>query len=629
MAVDEDKDDVQPPQAPIVRQRSVSRRDGDDPCKKDDITDGENLKIKPENKGKRAQERGSKKSACYKVACLLVLFVVLAISLDSLLWWPSSSSFNANSNQSFPKLAKNNFTLRPEDHTNVEPNTIDLQWRISTGLRSPDGVSKLVYLINNEFMGPTIEAKSGDFINIDVVNELDGEGVAFHFHGLRMRGYNAMDGAVGITQDPIPAGHSFVYRFQIGKGEHGTYWYHAHSQVQRGDGLFGAFVVHRPRQEVYEHWAQYDEDRVLMINDWYHRSSEKALVWYLRSGSFGMEPVPDSILINGVGHFNCSDAVAARPVQCQPLDFTPIQFESSKSYRLRLINSGMLSGVTVALSGARLTVMEIDGGNAVTPSSAASIGILYPGQRVDLLVEWTSEVSTLEPTLTISLDKLAFRYPNPSLTTTQTFPVQLSGPITNNHGDNVEEHVDLLQLTSLSAVAFPAKPDLMLVLYTTTLKLARLSNVPHGFINHTTWIPQSPPLISLPRESYDSHQLVPHLPYNATEPTWIDIILNNLDDDDHPFHLHGYSPYILATHRSNFGWGSWNPFKADEPPGSPLELERSARRDTFMVPRRGYVVFRFRADSPGIWLFHCHVLWHLGSGMGMSFEVGESRSGID
>ncbi len=39
------------------------------------------------------------------------------------------------------------------------------------------------------------------------------------------------------------------------------------------------------------------------------------------------------------------------------------------------------------------------------------------------------------------------------------------------------------------------------------------------------------------------------------------------------------------------------------------------RRDTIEVAGNGYVVIRFRADNPGIFLFHCHIEWHVESGL--------------
>lgn len=149
----------------------------------------------------------------------------------------------------------------------------------------------------------------------------------------------------------------------------------------------------------------------------------------------------------------------------------------------------------------------------------------------------------------------------------------------------------------------PNKADRTIVLYTTTLKLARLSNVPHGFMNHTTWSPQSPPLLLLSRSDYNKDQLIPFIPL-TDPPLWIDIVLNNLDEDDHPFHLHGHAPFVLQTHSEGWGFGSWNPYTSEVPPGGEIDLSRAVKRDTFMVPRRGYVVLRFKADNPGIWMFH-------------------------
>lgn len=44
-------------------------------------------------------------------------------------------------------------------------------------------------------------------------------------------------------------------------------------------------------------------------------------------------------------------------------------------------------------------------------------------------------------------------------------------------------------------------------------------------------------------------------------------------------------------------------------------------RDTVMVPYRGYAVLRFHAENPGVWVFHCHTLWHMASGMAMVLDV--------
>jgi len=360
---------------------------------------------------------------------------------------------------------------------------------------------------------------------------------------------------------------------------------------------------------------------VIMINDWYHRSADDALRWYMRSGSFGMEPVPDSILINGRGAFNCSHIIPARPVECVSrlgAKLPNMRFEANNLYRLRFVNAGMLAGVSISIPGIAMTIIEVDGGEQIEPRKATTLGILYPGQRVDVLVRWPAAG---DDEIQIALDEDAFRYPNPALATVQTFPIKVSGFISSKQQPPKPRHIDLLNVSPLISHDIPLIADRIIVLYTTTLKLARLSNIPHGFINHTTWSPQSPPLNQLPRAQFNHDQLVPFIPLTSP-PLWIDIVLNNLDEDDHPFHLHGHAPFVLQTHSEGWGYGSWNPFETDVPPGGDLDLSRVVKRDTFIVPRRGYVVLRFKADNVGIWMFHCHVLWHLGSGMAMGFEIG-------
>lgn len=47
--------------------------------------------------------------------------------------------------------------------------------------------------------------------------------------------------------------------------------YHAHAgPFQRSDGLFGAFIIEDPDAPF-----KYDEDRVLLLSDWYHKSGRE------------------------------------------------------------------------------------------------------------------------------------------------------------------------------------------------------------------------------------------------------------------------------------------------------------------------------------------------------------------
>lgn len=105
-------------------------------------------------------------------------------------------------------------------------------------------VIKGAYTLNHTSPGPAIVATEGDLVQVTLVNESVKQGVTLHWHGVDLP--NGEDGVAGITQDAVPIGGHFVYRFVA---EHpGTYWYHSHQvsdeQVRRG--LFGSLVI-RPK----------------------------------------------------------------------------------------------------------------------------------------------------------------------------------------------------------------------------------------------------------------------------------------------------------------------------------------------------------------------------------------------
>lgn len=225
---------------------------------------------------------------------------------------------------------------------------------------------------------------------LHIHNDLETEGVSLHWHGLRMKNQNLMDGAVGITQCPIPPGRDYVYNITIGDEEHGTFWWHSHSDVQRADGLWGGLIVHSPQEA-----SSQPEDYLVMVSDWFHRNQTEVLAWYADASSRGNEPVPDSLLVNGRGRFNCSMAVPARPVVCSQIavhGLAPLFNPSrEKAMQLRFVNTGSVAGFSVQIDGATMKPFRIDGGFSVHAEGSDSIGIIYPGERVDVDVKWTED----------------------------------------------------------------------------------------------------------------------------------------------------------------------------------------------------------------------------------------------
>lgn len=83
-------------------------------------------------------------------------------------------------------------------------------------------------------------------------------------------------------------------------------------------------------------------------------------------------------------------------------------------------------------------------------------------------------------------------------------------------------------------------------------------------------------------------------------------------------HTHGHSFQVL--YRSPPNAGVFNPRRM------PAIRPNPVRRDVIVVNAGGYAVIAFRADNPGCWFLcvpqmneitssHCHIDWHLVSGM--------------
>jgi FtsP/CotA-like multicopper oxidase with cupredoxin domain len=88
-------------------------------------------------------------------------------------------------------------------------------------------------------------------------------------------------------------------------------------------------------------------------------------------------------------------------------------------------------------------------------------------------------------------------------------------------------------------------------------------------------------------------------PLQISEGERVQLNLLNRTPMPHPMHLHGH------------------PFQVVEIDGSRFS---GALRDTVLVPPKRRVVVVFDANNPGLWAFHCHLLYHLEAGMFTTFK---------
>jgi iron transport multicopper oxidase len=109
-------------------------------------------------------------------------------------------------------------------------------------------------------------------------------------------------------------------------------------------------------------------------------------------------------------------------------------------------------------------------------------------------------------------------------------------------------------------------------------------------------------------------------PYVAKKGDIVQLTVNNLDAAIHPFHLHGHQ--FQVCERPSSGAGTYNGHDR-EFPAVPM------RRDTIAVNPGSYAVIRFVADNPGVWLFHCHIEWHVVMGLTATIiEAPEDLAGL-
>jgi iron transport multicopper oxidase len=91
----------------------------------------------------------------------------------------------------------------------------------------------------------------------------------------------------------------------------------------------------------------------------------------------------------------------------------------------------------------------------------------------------------------------------------------------------------------------------------------------------------------------------------------------------HPFHLHGHTFYVVRSAGSTT-YNYVNPVRSDFPFTSTIidyTLCLQPQRDVVNTgtSTSDNVTIRFVADNPGPWFLHCHIDWHLNTGLAIVF----------
>ncbi|CAN9168996.1 unnamed protein product [Alternaria alternata] len=538
--------------------------------------------------------------------------------------------------------------LRPEEDYilssgwdfNAPPTTREYTWEVTDHILNPDGVYRPMILINGTFPGPLIECNEGDELVVHVRNQAT-NATSIHWHGLYQNGTNWMDGTVGVTQCPIAPGHSFTYRFNV-TGQTGTYWYHSHVSMQASDGLVGPLIIHAQdgEEKMELQKVPYEQDRVVLLSDFYYDLSSDLLMQYLSPGSENDEPVPPSALINGR---NVRDCAGLPNRNCSSSGISNALFSLSRTSntRLRIINVGAFAEFALQIDEHEFQVTEVDGTD-VYPQSVHRLNI-NPAQRYSIVLTPPSEDGNKEAYwMRARMVTHCFAYEEPELQEEVRgilyYPTTDNGtkelvPKSKDWPEIIDVECRDLNTSTLEPVIAIAPPeiDTQYALYLRSSFQIGDWRLSRGYLNDSSFRTNATsPILNtmlstrtvessvheriLDTDTFDPlHQLI----YQTQSTRTITILIQNLDDGNHPFHLHGYKFFVLAQ-----GHG-YPPSSLLEPDyvGSHLNLTNPLRRDTASVEAYGWLLISFVADNPGMWAFHCHIGWHTEAGLMMVFAT--------
>lgn len=314
-------------------------------------------------------------------------------------------------------------------------------------------------------------------------------------------------------------------------------------------------------------------------------------------------PLPDSIIVNEGGNGK-------------------ITVEKGKTYRFRIICFSAFASAFLDFASHTMNIIMQDG--SYIQETAADQLRISPAQRYDVLITPASNDTGNYPFL-FALDINA-DYTNPAASPLPiTWPHNFTGYLVTDASASTTA-VDVINsfhpaddsLFSNPTGAGPYDP------VTRTIVLdfdfcTDNNSIPRACFNGQPYVPQTvPTLYSAATTDDDNSDPVVYggvNPFVVSTNEVVDLVVNNLDAAIHPFHLHGHQFQVLERPAS--GAGKW--------PGTTSPPAHPASKDTVHIQGDSYAVLRFTADNPGVWLFHCHIEWHVEMGLTATIIEGPDQ----
>jgi FtsP/CotA-like multicopper oxidase with cupredoxin domain len=473
------------------------------------------------------------------------------------------------------------------------------------------GKPKRAIAVNGQIPMPTLTFTEGDTAEIYVHNNLD-EVTSLHWHGLFLP--NRMDGVPNLTQMGIKPHTTYLYKFPI--VQTGTHWYHSHSGLQEQIGMYGAFIMKKKKEWdipsipiVLSEWTDMKPHEVQRslhaATDWFaiKKGTTQSYTEAIREGHFKTKVTNEWKRMNAM---DVSDVYYNKFLINGENQHEQKQFKAGDKVRLRIANGGASSYFWLTYSGGKITVVATDG-NDVEPvevdrliiavSETYDVVVTIPDNKsYEFLV--TPEDRTGSASLWLGSGE---KVPAKKLPKLKYFAgMKMMNDMMDMKGDLVsmegmEMHNQIMDMNTVMYPEIAETPDIVTLNYT-MLRDPKKTTLPPGPVKELHFTLTG-----------NMNRYVWNLDNKVVSETDrilikkgenIRLILYNNSMMRHPMHLHGHDFRVIN------GQGDYAPMK------NVLDM-MPMERDTI----------EFAATEPGgDWFFHCHILYHMMSGMGRIFR---------
>lgn len=465
---------------------------------------------------------------------------------------------------------------------------------ISEQTVDPAGRAVRGLTINGSIPGPTLRFREGDFARIRVHNQLKNEETSIHWHGLLLP--NEQDGVPHLTTPPVLPGESHVFEFELKHS--GTYWYHSHTELQEQNGVFGSLVVTPKDGEP----VKADREEVLVLSDWTNTHPDEVMRMLMRGSEwFGLRRGNTQSILGAIKDGRLKDYFKREWDRMMPMDLSDVGYDAflvngrrhlnlggrpGERIRLRIINASAASYYYLHSSAGPMTIVAADG----PPVEPVKV------ERFLMAIAETYDVIVTVP-----------QHGQYELRATAQDGSGHSSVFFGEgtpHPASDPPKADLYQMDEMLNLALEEQEDDPRA----SLRLPRPGS-PYRLLKaaHDTTLPSN-----LPRR-----KLTLHLTGDMNRYIWsfngktiakdpfimikkgeiVELELVNDSMMHHPIHLHGHFFRLLM------GQGKRSPLK-----------------HTVDVPPMSKRVVEFEANEEKDWMFHCHILYHMMSGMARVFR---------